>query len=99
LIAGTITGFGSIHVNGEHVLTDASTSYSVDGKSEDGTGLDVGDDVKICAAKQGDGSLLATGVISNDELEGLVTSVPTGASCPPTGSLEVLGTTVNYGAD
>ena len=48
LIAGTINGFGSIHVNGEHILTDGSTSYSVDGQSDDGSGLDVGDDVKIC---------------------------------------------------
>ena len=99
LIAGTINGFGSIHVNGEHILTDGSTSYSVDGQSDDGSGLDVGDDVKICTKIQSDGSLLAAAVISNDELEGLVTSVPTGTPCPATGSLEVLGTTVNYDAD
>ena len=99
LIAGTITGFGSIHVNGEHVLTDGSTSYSVDGQPDDGNGLDVGDYVRICAQVQSDGNLLAAAVISNDELEGLVTSVPTGSPCPSTGSLEVLGTTVNYDAD
>ena len=98
LIAGTITGFGSIHVNGEHILTDGSTSYRVDGQSDDGSGLDVGDDVKICTTVQSDGSLLAVAVISNDELEGLVTSAPTGTPCPTVGSLEVLGTTVNYDA-
>jgi hypothetical protein len=99
LIAGTITGFGSIHVNGEHILTNGSTSYSVDGQSDDGNGLAVGDDVKICTEVQSDGSLLATEVISNDELEGLVTSAPTGTPCPTTGSLQVLGTAVNYDAD
>ncbi|RDH85205.1 MAG: hypothetical protein DIZ77_13105 [endosymbiont of Seepiophila jonesi] len=99
LIAGTISGFGSIHVNGEHILTDVSTSYSVDGQSDDGSGLDVGDEVKICTTVQSDGSLLAAVVISNDELEGLVTSTPTGAPCPATGSLDVLGTTVNYDTD
>ncbi|HED19461.1 MAG TPA: hypothetical protein ENI74_08175 [Gammaproteobacteria bacterium] len=99
LIAGTITGFGSIHVNGEHVLTDNSTTYSVDGQSDDGSGLNVGAEVKICTRVRSDGSVMAADVISNDELEGIVTSAPTGTPCPTSGSLEVLGTTVNYNAE
>jgi hypothetical protein len=98
LIAGTITGFGSIHMNDEHILTDGSTSYSVDGEPDDGSGLDVGNHARVCTEVQSDGSLLALSVISNDELEGLVTSVPA-EPCPTSGSLTVLGVTVNYGAE
>jgi len=98
LIAGTITGFGSIHINDEHVLTDESTSYRVDGESDDGDGLDVGNNAKVCTEVKSDGSLLALSVVSNDELEGLVTFVP--APCnPDSGALTVLGTTVNYDAE
>jgi hypothetical protein len=89
LIAGTITGFGSIHMNDEHILTDGSTSYSVDGEPDDGSGLDVGNHARVCTEVQSDGSLLALSVISNDELEGLVTSVPA-EPCPTSGSLTVL---------
>jgi len=95
LVSGTITGFGSIHVEGNHILTDSSTTYSVDGTNDDGSSLNVGDSVDICTTVNANGELTATEVISNDELQGVVTLIPTGA-CPASGAIEVMGKVVNY---
>jgi len=103
LVSGTITGFGSIHVGGKHILDNPSTIVDKDGTlgaPGDTSKLNVGDNVKICTSTDSNGNLVADKILSKDELEGFVTIAATATlgACDAAagGSLEVMGRTVNY---
>ncbi|WJW74622.1 DUF5666 domain-containing protein [Thiohalobacter sp. IOR34] len=89
---GTITGFGSIIVNGVHYDID-SASISKDGRSATNTAantdLRVGMVVTVQGTQNDDGTGTATTVIYRDELQGPVSNIDVGAS-----SFEIMGVSV-----
>lgn len=97
-ITGVITGFGSIYVNGVEFETD-SASLSIDGVTSQETSLGVGDVIVLEGTINADGTTgVATAVVCNDELEGMVLDV-SGLGLDGTGTLNVMGQTVTVTAD
>lgn len=86
---GTITGFGSVHVNGVHYVTTGAT-ITLDGNPGTESDLRVGQVVRIEGRIEQDGiNGTATRVIFDDEVEGPVQSIDLANSL-----LVVLGRTV-----
>ena len=95
---GTITGFGSVYINGVEYETD-SASISIDGVSSPETDLGVGDVCVLHGTVNADGLTgTATAVICTDELEGFVADV-SGLGVDGTGTINVMGQTVTVTMD
>jgi hypothetical protein len=92
---GTITGFGSIFVNGVEFETNGS-SISVDGESASEDDLKLGMQVTVVGSANGTTGN-ATAISFNDDLEGLVisNSISGGQAI---GSMDIMGQTVNVTA-
>src|SRR5262245_1957765 len=87
---GTITGFGSIFVNGIEFST-AGASISIDGRNATESELRVGQVVSIAGRINDDGRTgTATTVVADDQLEGPVQSIDTAA-----GTFVAMGRTVH----
>jgi hypothetical protein len=86
---GTITGFGSVYVNGVKYETDSATTYSIDDSSGTQGNLRVGQVVTIDASLPASGNPRATSIEYSSDLEGPVASIDTVAS-----TFVVLGQTV-----
>jgi len=97
---GTITGFGSVHVNDVKYITDPNTTkYTVeDNSSSSETALNIGMVVFVEGSIDANGTTgTATAIRYDDSLEGPVSSIT--AAPPATGAsrsreLTILGTTV-----
>jgi hypothetical protein len=91
---GTVTGFGSIIVNGVHYETDSST-FDIDDSPGSQDDLSVGD-VVLVEATQASGSTTwnATSVTFDDNVEGPISSID-----PTTNSFVALGQTVIVNAN
>lgn len=92
---GTVTGFGSVIVNGVHYDTSA-TSFTIDGQPGSQSDLDVGDVVVVKGELDEDDSSrgTATSVTFDDLVEGPISAIDTTA-----GTLTVLGQLVRINAD
>ncbi len=93
---GTITGFGSVYVNGVKFETDGS-SFSIDGEHGSEDDLKVGMRVRVEGSVNGEhGS--ASSISYTDELEGLVisNSIASGADV---GNMNIMGQTVSVTAE
>ncbi len=90
---GTITGFGSVHVNGVRYVTTGAT-FTVDDNPGSESDLRVGQVVRIEGRIEQDGiNGTATRVIFDDEVEGPVQAIDLASA-----RLVVLGRTVQVGA-
>jgi Domain of unknown function (DUF5666) len=90
---GTITGFGSVHVNGVRYVTTGAT-FTIDDNPGTESELRVGQVVRVEGRIEQDGITgTATRVIFDDEVEGPVQSIDLAAS-----RFVVLGRTVTVGA-
>jgi len=76
IVFGSITGFGSIFVNGvEYEIDDAS--FNVDGNTlASQANLGLGMVVTLNASNNGDGTGVATSVVYDDTIEGPIATVP-----------------------
>ena len=94
-VVGTITGFGSIYVNGIEYDTNGA-SYEVDDASaSDDSALAVGMVVKVQGSVNADGRTgSASSVSYDDELEGIVEDLATDADDPSIKTFTVMNTTV-----
>jgi len=93
---GTITGFGSVFVNGVEFET-ANASIVIDGQPADESDLAVGMVVELRGTDDGRQGT-AFSIASNDELEGLVLANNIAAGST-TGTLDIMGQTVNVTLD
>jgi hypothetical protein len=91
--SGTITGFGSVHVNGVHFET-THTTFMINGRSGSQGDLHVGDVVTVRGRHGDDGNGVADRIDFADAVKGPLDSVDTIAS-----KLVVLGQTVLVDAD
>lgn len=92
LAVGTITGFGSVHVNGVHYATTGAT-FTIDDQPGSESDLRVGQVVRIEGTVNTDGTTgTATKVAFDDEVEGPIQSIDLAAS-----RLVVVGRTVLVG--
>ena len=91
--SGTITGFGSVYVNGVRYDT-SSSSFTINGQAGTQSQLRVGQVIKVEAHRDGGGNSFADRITFDDLVKGPVTSVDAG-----TGQLVVLGQTVLTDAD
>ena len=90
---GTITGFGSVHVNGVRYVTTGA-SFTIDGNPGTESDLRVGQIVRIEGSIAQDGvTATATRVVFDDEVEGPVQSIDRAAS-----RFVVLGRTIAVSA-
>ena len=95
--SGTVTGFGSIYVNGVHFNTDAAT-FTLEGEAIDESDLAVGMVVSVEGSIANDGENgTATAVHAEHVLEGRIDSVATIASGRK--ALGILGQTVYVNED
>ena len=91
--SGSITGFGSVFVNGVEFETDTATTFNVDGVSGTQDDLAIGMIVKVDGNINADGiSGTATSISFDDQLQGPVASL--GLVVEGKRSFTVLGTTV-----
>lgn len=91
---GSITGFGSVYVNGVKFETDSAT-FDVDGKSGTQDDLAIGMVVKIEGSINTDGTTgNATNITFDDETQGPVTGLTAVILDDPKRSFEIFGTTV-----
>jgi len=96
--SGVITGFGSVFVNGVEYETDSAT-ISIDGTPATENQLQVGDVITLQGTLNADGSTgTATSISSSDELEGYVLDL-SNLAAQGTGSINVMGQTVNISLD
>ncbi len=96
-IQGTITGFGSIYVNGIEFETNAA-SIVIDGVPDIETSLGIGDVVILQGSINDDGLTgVATAVSSADELEGYVLDLS--GLVASIGTINVMGQTVEITID
>lgn len=96
LIIGTITGFGSVYVDGVRYVVDANTVVAVEDEDEiqgDDSRLSVGMKVKLYAASSDD-TKTASRIEYDDDLEGVIESITPDATNPLIGTLIVFGQTV-----
>lgn len=89
---GTVTGFGSVFVNGIEYETD-NASIRIDGESRSESDLAVGMVVTVTGTDDGRTGH-ATSIHNDDELEGIVISNNIDPTTQ-TGSLNIMGQTVN----
>jgi len=94
-VVGTITGFGSIYVNGVEYDTNGA-SYEVDDASaSDDSALAVGMVVKVQGSVNADGRTgSASSVSYDDEIEGIVEALATDADDPSIKTFTVMGTVI-----
>ena len=97
--SGTITGFGSVVVNGVEFFTNSDTSYTVEDDSNSSeSALKVGMVVFVDGSIDDNGTTgTATGIRYDDSLEGPVSSItaaPPATSTNRSRELIILGTTV-----
>lgn len=90
---GTVTGFGSIIVNGVTYNTDNAT-FTIDGNPGSQSDLNVGDVVVVTATVDSAGNATATSVIFDDVVEGAISSIDSAAE-----TLTVLGQLVRIGPE
>jgi hypothetical protein len=91
---GTISGFGSVIVNGVRYNTNSAT-FTIDGASGSQSDLSVGDVVVLQGTVNDDGtSPTATSVTFDDAVEGPISAIDTAAS-----TITVLGQLVHIDAD
>ncbi|VAW66296.1 HflK protein [hydrothermal vent metagenome] len=96
--SGVITNFGSVFVNGVEYFTD-STTISIDGVPSSESNLAVGDVVVLQGTVNADGKTgTATSISSADELEGYILDTANLGN-DGTGSIDVMGQTVNISLD
>lgn len=92
--SGTITGFGSVIVNGVRFNTD-SAEFNVEGDKGAETDLDLGMIVQVQGTINSDGTTgTATAVYFDDELQGPITEITAVDAISKTRSFKLLGTTV-----
>ena len=91
--SGAITGFGSVHLNGEHFLTNG-TAFSIHGQSGTQGDLKVGHFITVHGHKDGQGNSIADRIDFDDLVKGPITSIDATAA-----TLLVLGQTVVVDAD
>lgn len=92
---GTVTGFGSVFVNGVEYETDGA-NVVIDGQAATEADLEVG--MVVTLEGSDDGSTgKATSISNDDELEGLVISNNVDATTQ-LGSMNIMGQTVNISA-
>jgi hypothetical protein len=77
-IAGVITGFGSVIVNGLEIASAPTTPLTVDGEPDSQSALRVGQYAAVVAS--GDNGLQAVSIAVRHEVSGPVTSVTPGSS-------------------
>lgn len=90
---GTITGFGSVYVNGVRFDVD-SADFDDDGNAASQDDLHVGMQVTVSGSDDGSGQGVATAVRYDDDLEGPVQAIDVAG-----GAMTVLGVTVDVAAD
>jgi len=99
---GTITGFGSVIVNGLHYGTTTATITS-DGSNINESQLKIGDYVVVVADINNDGSRDAQSISLEESVEGFVFSVTPQPGDPRIGNINVMGqlvqVTTNTGLD
>ena len=91
--SGAITGFGSVHLNGEHFLTTA-TVFNINGHSGTQGDLRVGHFITVHGHRDNAGNSVADRIDFDDLIKGPVTSIDATAS-----TLLVLGQTIVVDAD
>lgn len=92
--SGSVTGFGSVFVNGVEFETDSAT-FDVDGDSGTQDDLAIGMIVKVSGSINDDGiSGTATSISFDDELQGPVSGIQVFGTYDVKRSFSVLGTTV-----
>lgn len=90
---GAITGFGSVHVNGQRFVT-TSTAFTIDGESGTQSDLRVGHMIRVHGRHRGNDDPTADRIEMHTEVRGPVQSTDAAAN-----SLVVLGQTVIVDAD
>jgi hypothetical protein len=93
---GTITGFGSVFINGDRFETDDQTVVSVEGEDDvtgDTSGLRLGMKVTV-KGTESQGTRTAQSVDYDDDLKGAAENVTPNASNPEIGTFTVAGQTV-----
>lgn len=92
--SGTITGFGSVIVNGVRFNTD-SAKFNIEGVKGAETDLGLGMIVQVQGTINSDGTTgTATAVYFDDELQGPITEITAFDAASKTRSFKLLGTTV-----
>jgi hypothetical protein len=95
---GVITGFGSVFVNGVEYNTGSSTTINMEGVDSPESALKVGMLVTLQGAVNADGKTgTATAIKYANQMEGVVNANTVAAN--GTGTLTVMGETVNVTAD
>ena len=100
-VVGTITGFGSVYVNGIRYEVRSDTVVDIEGEAEsmgDDSRLRLGMKVHVVGDDNG-GQRSAGRIEFDDDLRGIVESIALDAGDPSTGSFTVLGLTVTVDAD
>lgn len=90
---GTVTGFGSIIVNGVTYNTDNAT-FTIDGNPGTQSDLNVGDVVVVTGTIDSSGNATATSVVFDDLVEGAISSIDLVGE-----TLTVLGQVVRVGPE
>ena len=91
--SGTVTGFGSVYVNGVRFETDSSTIYEIEDANRSQGDLRVGMVVQVEGSITSDSTGIATGIQYSDDIEGPISSV-SGTVDDPERTLIILGKTV-----
>lgn len=100
-VVGTITGFGSVYVNGIRYAVTPETVVAVEGEADtlgDDSRLRLGMKVRI-DAEDDDGERSAERIEYDDDLRGPVEAVEPDAADPATGAFRVIGVTITVDAD
>ena len=95
-VVGTITGFGSVYVNGVRYEVRTDTVVDIEGEPEtmgDDSGLRLGMKVYVVASNSG-GQRSADRIQHDDDLRGPIESIAPDANDPSIGGFTVLGQTV-----
>jgi len=91
---GTVTGFGSVYVNGVKYETD-STEFDVEGISATQNELAIGMVVRVEGTVNADGQTgTASRIVFDDELQGPVSSLTVDAANPDIKTFDILGISV-----
>ncbi len=97
---GTITGFGSVFVNGTKYEVNANTVVSIEDEQEttgDDSALRMGMKVRVAAVEDG-GVRTARSIEYDDDLEGPIEAITPDGSDPTVGTFSVMGQTVTVDA-
>lgn len=100
-VVGTITGFGSVYVNGIRYEVDGNTVVDIEDEQEvigDDSGLQLGMKVHV-VAEDVNGVRTAERIEYDDDLRGAIESITPDGNDPSIGSFTVAGITVTVDAD